>query len=442
MDKTVTIFEFDDISAQQLPLKHIDFEHLKKFILPKNDEIKEVNEDEEEQTLRKINDASCCMTLCSKGGKEVICVKNYVGIVALPSGTIIEILPKIADQNNAEVARKLVVDMLYKSGKIAYKHFQKASLNADRNITLYEVFIQLFLEELAELYKKGLKAGYVERQENEHFLKGKIVFSEHIKLNAAHAERFFVSYDSFSFDRPENRLIKSTLLYLNSKSQDQENKRRLRQMLLNLDEITPSQNYTSDFNRCDRGRTGKDYQDILSLCKVFLSHKSFDIYSGKDNTYALLFPMNILFEKYIVYEMQQALRGSKWTLKDQDKGKYLFDDPQVFSIRPDIVLENGDKKVIIDTKWKKLEKAKQNFGISQADMYQMYAYHTRYDNIQKVILLYPYYEDITPPIYTIKKDNKNIVTIQIMLVKLDKSNNNNLFNYESNNKIIEELTIK
>ena len=65
-------------------------------------------------------------------------------------------------------------------------------------------------------------------------------------------------------------------------------------------------------------------------------------------------------------------------------------------MRPDIFLQNrkGDK-IIIDTKWKRLigDSAK-NYGISQADMYQMYAYHTRYLDIQKVILLYPKCHDL------------------------------------------------
>jgi 5-methylcytosine-specific restriction enzyme subunit McrC len=44
----------------------------------------------------------------------------------------------------------------------------------------------------------------------------------------------------------------------------------------------------------------------------------------------------------------------------------------------------------MDTKWKILTDDKaEKYGISQADMYQMYAYHKRFENVKGVMLLYP-----------------------------------------------------
>ena len=48
-----------------------------------------------------------------------------------------------------------------------------------------------------------------------------------------------------------------------------------------------------------------------------------------------------------------------------------------------------EDKVILDTKWKRLSPQYQNFGISQADIYQMYVYHKKYQP-KRVILLYPF----------------------------------------------------
>ena len=46
----------------------------------------------------------------------------------------------------------------------------------------------------------------------------------------------------------------------------------------------------------------------------------------------------------------------------------------------------------MDTKWKRLTPvAKDNYGISQADMYQMYAYSKKY-GATEIWLLYPYNE--------------------------------------------------
>ena len=43
---------------------------------------------------------------------------------------------------------------------------------------------------------------------------------------------------------------------------------------------------------------------------------------------------------------------------------------------------------MFDTKWKILSNGSSNYGIQQTDMYQMYAYHKKYD-AKCVTLLYP-----------------------------------------------------
>lgn len=252
----------------------------------------------------------------------------------------------------------------------------------------------------------------------------RLIFSEHIKRNFTHKEKFYVGYDVFSFDRVENRLIKSTLLYLKNKSKEDSNKRDIRRMLLLFEDITPSQNYDGDFARCGTDRTVKDYADILLLCKVFLHKKSFTMYDGENDATALLFPMDRLFEQYIAKEMQSVVE-KEWTLIPQSKGKYLFDGNH-FSLRPDILLENkndidgkgNSKKIIIDTKWKRLvPDSSKHYGISQADMYQMYAYHTRLKHVEGVVVMYPYYEGMKEekiPGYFVKE-----MDIQIHIVFFD-----------------------
>ena len=66
-------------------------------------------------------------------------------------------------------------------------------------------------------------------------------------------------------------------------------------------------------------------------------------------------------------------------------------------MRPDIVVEHLQEKnlIVLDTKWKLLNAdSRNNYGISQADMYQMYAYGKKYGT-EKVVLLYPLNEKVT-----------------------------------------------
>ena len=79
-----------------------------------------------------------------------------------------------------------------------------------------------------------------------------------------------------------------------------------------------------------------------------------------------------------------------WEVSVQDKGYYLFEEPRrQFSLRPDIVIRKNDRVVVLDTKWKSLcDNEAKNYGISQSDMYQMYAYSKKYQT-SEIWLIYP-----------------------------------------------------
>ena len=128
---------------------------------------------------------------------------------------------------------------------------------------------------------------------------------------------------------------------------------------------------------------------------MFLLNKSFATFSGNTTARALLFPMETVYESYVAQKMKKVFVPDGWRVSCQDKGCYLFEEPRKqFALRPDIVLSHGDRTVILDTKWKRLiDNERANYGISQADMYQMYAYSKRYET-QEIWLLYPVNEEM------------------------------------------------
>ena len=65
-------------------------------------------------------------------------------------------------------------------------------------------------------------------------------------------------------------------------------------------------------------------------------------------------------------------------------------------MKPDIVVRRKSDGVsfVLDTKWKILDAGKVNYGMTQADMYQMFAYQKKY-GAERVILLYPETEKIS-----------------------------------------------
>ena len=424
MAKQKVFYEYQKITSDDIGER--DFKELRSFVLKQEDE--GVNNYVPFDEL-KIEETSACMKLSSdKRGREVLTIKNYVGTIQLSSGTTIEILPKIyqnSEKDNTtqeEKARKIVVEMLKNCGLIKYKSFQSAKLNI-ASLPIFEVYIRLFLSEVFDLYQKGLKSGYVQKEENEKFFRGKLLFSKHIKYNFSHAERFYIQYDEFNVNRPENRLIKTTLFYLRSITQEENNKREIRRLSMVFDEVDKSESIDADFAKCVGGRNMKEYENVLAMCKVFLKGYSFSSYSGKNNTIALLFPMEKLFEYYVAKKLKEQLKNKKWKVDLQKRGTYLFDTfnsnkKNMFALRPDIFIYNENQEaIILDTKWKVLnDNANENFGISQADMYQMHAYYSRFNNVKGIILLYPAISEKEVNYKWEKiqeKENINAITIKV-----------------------------
>ena len=322
-----------------------------------------------------------------KGYKKILQAQNYVGIIQTKDGIIIEILPKISNVKYEEL-KKIVLKMLKTLKNSPFKNFNMAYLKKCK-MPLFEIFISMFLDELSYLLKKGIKSDYIQKEDNLKFLKGKLNINKQIQKNFIHKERFYVEYDEFMRDRVENRLIKTTLYYLYKKSRSNKNQKRIREFLFIFDDVGLSNNIKADFKKVNLNRQMKDYKQLLLWSKIFLLGNSFSPYRGNDVAFALLFDMNLLFESYVGEYLKKHLKKHSFDVKLQDKSKYLVEEPKAFMLKPDIII-NKDKEdmIIADTKWKILSKEKLNYGISQADMYQLYAYGTKY-NCKKLFLIYP-----------------------------------------------------
>ena len=329
---------------------------------------------------------------------DIISVNNYVGLIQMQNGYQIQVLPKIdfggnSDSENEETKR-VFLRMLRSMKDFPSKVFNEANLKMDR-MTLYEIFINMYLQEVRTLVKHGIKSTYISRESNLNVYKGKMVVNEQIKENIAHRERFYVCYDEYMVDRAENRLVKATLLKLKSITGSAENQKEIRQLLTAFEMVRPSIHYQKDFSKVVIDRNTKDYEILMRWSKVYLLNKSFTTFSGGTNARALLFPMEKVFEAYVAQQLKKVLADLDWEFSSQDKGYYLFDSPRRFALRPDIVITRADgSKVILDTKWKTLvDKPWLNYGISQADMYQMYVYSKKYDT-PEIWLLYPVNEEM------------------------------------------------
>ena len=89
--------------------------------------------------------------------------------------------------------------------------------------------------------------------------------------------------------------------------------------------------------------------------------------------------MNKLFEEYVFWKLK-ALENEQIKVQRQASKPFW----QRRTIRPDLVLQIGQRKYVLDTKWKVL----QNNAPSIEDLKQLYVYG-QYFKAERGVLLYP-----------------------------------------------------
>ena len=394
----LTITEFERIYQHDICKK--DFGDIENFILK--------NSDENAPFLR----------IASGVGGKFIQARNYVGVLQTKSGLTIEILPKIADKTDTDKSKAVFIKMLRTLKNFPFKSSNLASLKT-QNLPLLEIFISMFLCELEALVKKGIKSDYVALEENLNFLKGKLNINEQIKRNSIHKERFYVGYSEFLSDIKINRIIKSTLKFLYKKSNFNKNQQKIRELLFMFDEVSTCDDYKNFFAKLVITRQVKHYEQTLLWCKIFLLGNSFTQHKGDDLAFALLFDMNALFESYVGNFIKKKFSGTIL----QHSEKHLVEEPKSFKLRPDIFLKD---KFIADTKWKIISSKD---DISQADLYQLYAYGKKHPCDGKLHLIYPKIDDIRQKTMKFRYDDEMWLEILYFDLEKDSENNELIKNY-------------
>lgn len=401
--------EHPENDCKSLKVGEEEFKSLEKYL---EDFEKTTNKEEDEEKIWTF------MRRGSSKGKPTIYIQNYVGTLRLSKNTQLEILPKIelTDDEDYKKTKKIFVKMLKTLLRTRYKSFRSANLK-NENMSIFEFYINMYLTETWELVKRGLKHGYVNEEDNLRFFKGKLLTNKHIRHNLIHKERFYVSYDDFLPNRPENRLIKATILKLHKIAWSPDNKRLAQQLLSFFDLVETSFNYDKDFSEVKLDRSMQRYKDVLTWSRAFLYDKSFTPFSGDSDVKALLFNMNELFETYVAHKVKKYCPEG-WEVKTQDKEHHLFEKPKRFLLKPDIVLAKGQTSVVMDTKWKRLNNRDKNYGIEQSDMYQMYAYSKKY-GAKDIYLIYPLNNDVKDLKQDITFDSGDGTVVHIYFIDLE-----------------------
>ncbi len=344
-------------------------------------------------------------------GGRTLKATNFVGVLSTSRGTPIEILPKIdlvhgTSVTDDERTREIFLQMLRTWRGLRHAELPPSAIRSLRRFPMLEVFAHLFLQNLAHLARHGLARRYVRVEDNLPYLRGRLLFQQHVRENLTNRARFYVAHDEFNPNRPANRLIRSSLDHLGRTVRNEENRRLLRELTDAFADVPPTTDKASDWRRHSVDRTMQHYRPVMAWVRLFLFGHGLATYHGEHENQSLLFPMEEIYEDFVT----QCFRRwqSEYGVRAQGPRKRLTRCPQAFEMKPDItLLRRGSAKFILDAKWKRLKSASDDprkRGIVQADMYQLYAYGSRY-GCRTVALVYPRTDDFDEPLRFVFDDD-------------------------------------
>lgn len=323
--------------------------------------------------------------------RDSITFINYVGFIKL-STVSIEILPKI-DINSSDYdgSRKALLNMINKSGILKFNYSSLSMLNI-YDMNLNEILSLIFARTLQNQLSKGAYLEYINIEENTKSLKGRILVKDHIKNISRGSSDVFCKFEEFSINNKLNKIFNTCIYKIIRNVKNSETIKILSHMQVvfsEVDYIDTSNKENLDYKFT---RLNSRFEESFLSAKMILTSYSSIGNKGSDKSFAILFEMNNVYERYITNLLKMNL--DKYIIHSQhNKYKLLKKentDKDIFSLIPDIVIEVDNKeRLIIDTKWKRINESKNRHGVKREDLYQMYAYLTRYKDVKSSILLYP-----------------------------------------------------
>ncbi|MFD3805843.1 McrC family protein [Streptomyces sp. NPDC058619] len=220
--------------------------------------------------------------------------------------------------------------------------------------------------------RQGLLQGYRTTEESSLVVRGRLREAEQIRRRFGAMLPVEVTYDEFTTDIAENRILRAAVeRLLRLPGVPREVRRRLLHQRARLVDVTP----------LVRGqprpawhptRLNARYHQALHLSGIVLDGASAEHTVGAVRIDGFLFDMNKLFEDFVTVALREALRGTTLTGRLQDS--HHLDEAAAIRMRPDFVLYGPGTSplAVADAKYK----AQKRDGYPDTDLYQMLAYCT------------------------------------------------------------------
>ena len=302
------------------------------------------------------------------------------------------------------------------------------NIGSEKFENIHDLFAEILFRAISDQLKHGLHREYISCTENLQLLHGKLNMPGTIanRINNRRCQ-LCCEYDEFSENNLPNRIIKTAAsLLLHNPETATERKSKLRQIMpffSGIDEIALN---TIKWDTLTFNKGERTYVMLMNICYFIIEEILQTTTKGKYQMATFTDThMEKLFERFV---LEYYRRHYKHLAANPDKVEWNIDtDKQpcmtdfLPAMKSDIMLHNGNKILIIDTKY--YSRAMQyNFDkatIHSANLYQIFSYVKNHDknnsgNVSGLLLYAKTDEEIAPTLCaTFGKNRISVDTIDL-----------------------------
>lgn len=274
---------------------------------------------------------------------------------------------------------------------------------------IHNLFAAILVGGVSLQVKRGLHRSYLSETEELSSLRGKIDVTDSVRRQTMLAKRMVCTYDVFSEDTQLNQILKATMLLLMRQGDVQIGHRKtLRKLILyfgDVQDVSP-RDVRWDAVRFHRNNTS--YRMLIGICWLVIKGLLLTTDTGEHQLASFLDDqrMHSLYERFVLgyYKKEHPqLKASashiEWDVPDE------YDKTFLPAMKSDITLSNGEKMLIIDTKYygKSMQHHSMydHIALISGNLYQIYTYVKNKDrdatgNVSGMLLYAKTDEAITP----------------------------------------------
>ena len=245
---------------------------------------------------------------------------------------------------------------------------------------LLEALIPAFVHHTQRAIRRGLLQGYRHEEDALQTVRGRIRFGDQIRRRFDIPLPIEVSFDEFTEDIEENRLLRTALHILGRMPVRWPHARQsVRALRPAFASVGLGSYRRGDVPEIAYTRLNEHYRPAVELARLIIESSSLELRHGEVASTAFMIDMNKVFERFLRAALRKALpvQDPQWPEEDT-KRRLTLDKAEKVRLIPDLMWRSERTREPIfvgDAKYKRIV----SMRWPNADIYQMLAYCTAAD---------------------------------------------------------------